>query len=41
MASCGYVIRVVALDRAIVDSQSVGHHTPDSEGFCLELMPEE
>lgn len=40
MRSCGYVIRVVAVDRAIVDSQSVGHHAPDSAGFCLE-EPEE
>lgn len=40
MISCGYVIRVVAVDRAIVNSQSVGHHTPDSAGFCLE-EPEE
>jgi hypothetical protein len=40
MRSCGYVIRVVAVDRAIVDSQWVGHHTPDSAGFCLE-EPEE
>jgi len=36
MRSCGYVIRVVASDRAIVDSQSVGHHAGDSSGFCLE-----
>jgi hypothetical protein len=36
MSPCGYVIRVVASDRAIVNSQSVGHHTPDSAGFCLE-----
>jgi len=40
MKSCGYVIRVVAVDRAIVNSQSVGHYTPDSAGFCLEA-PEE
>jgi len=40
MISCGYVIRVVAVDRAIVNSQWVGHHTPDSAGFCLE-EPEE
>jgi hypothetical protein len=40
MRSCGYVIRVVAVDRAIVNSQSVGHQTPDSAGFCLE-EPEE
>jgi hypothetical protein len=36
MRSCGYVIRVVASDRAIVNSQSVGHHAGDSSGFCLE-----
>lgn len=36
MKSCGYVIRVVAVDRAIVDSQWVGHHASDSAGFCLE-----
>jgi len=36
MKSCGYVIRVVARDRAIVNSQSVGHWASDSAGFCLE-----
>lgn len=36
MKSCGYVIRVVAVDRAIVNSQSVGHVSADSSGFCLE-----
>ena len=36
MRSCGYVIRVVASDRAIVNSQSVGQHNGDSSGFCLE-----
>jgi hypothetical protein len=36
MRSCGYVIRVVAADRAIVNSQAVGHHASDSSGFCLE-----
>jgi hypothetical protein len=36
MKSCGYVIRVVATDRAIVNSQSVGHTASDSAGFCLE-----
>jgi len=40
MRSCGYVIRVVAVDRAIVNSQSVGKYAPDSVGFCLE-EPEE
>lgn len=36
MKPCGYVIRVVAVDRAIVNSQSVGHYASDSAGFCLE-----
>lgn len=36
MQACGYVIRVVATDRAIVNSQWVGHQASDSAGFCLE-----
>lgn len=40
MRSCGYVIRVVASDRAIVNSEAGGHSSADSSGFCLE-MPEE
>lgn len=36
MKPCGYVIRVAASDRAIVNSQAVGHHASDSAGFCLE-----
>lgn len=36
MKPCGYVIRVVVVDRAIVDSQWVGHVNSDSAGFCLE-----
>jgi hypothetical protein len=36
MKACGYIIRVVAVDRAIVNSQSVGHWSSDSAGFCLE-----
>jgi hypothetical protein len=36
MQPCGYIIRVVASDRAIVNSQAVGHHASDSAGFCLE-----
>jgi hypothetical protein len=35
MQSCGYIVRVVAVDRAIINSQAVGHHVPDSAGFCL------
>jgi hypothetical protein len=35
MRACGYVIRVVAVDRAIVNSQSIGHYMTDSAGFCL------
>ncbi|MGE0814805.1 MAG: hypothetical protein AB7O28_04825 [Vicinamibacterales bacterium] len=37
MQACGYVIRVVAVDRAILNSQSVGHVRTDSDGFCLEV----
>ncbi|HEY7213658.1 MAG TPA: hypothetical protein VIC28_03460 [Thermoanaerobaculia bacterium] len=40
MKPCGYVVRVVAVDRAIVDSQSVGHSNPDSAGFCLDAPME-
>ena len=36
MQACGYVIRVIAVDRAIRNSQSVGHWSEDSAGFCLE-----
>ena len=36
MTACGYVIRVTASDRAIVNSQAVGHNASDSAGFCLE-----
>ncbi|MFV1980560.1 MAG: hypothetical protein ACC655_05340 [Rhodothermia bacterium] len=36
MRACGYVIRVWVTDRAIVNSQSVGHRKSDSSGFCLE-----
>jgi hypothetical protein len=38
MQACGYVIRVVAIDRAIVNSQWVGHRASDSAGFCLEEL---
>jgi hypothetical protein len=41
MKACGYIIRVVAVDRAIVNSQAVGHHASDSSGFCLEEPHEE
>lgn len=36
MQACGYVIRVGVSDRAIVNSQAVGHHAADSAGFCLD-----
>jgi hypothetical protein len=36
MRACGYVIRLVATDRAIIGSQSVGHQSSDSAGFCLD-----
>ncbi|HKX31094.1 MAG TPA: hypothetical protein VJ302_25615 [Blastocatellia bacterium] len=41
MRPCGYVVRVVVRDRAIVNSQSVGHTASDSRGFCLERSGEE
>jgi hypothetical protein len=40
MQACGYVIRVVAVDRAIINSQSVGHTGSASAGFCLEEAAE-
>ncbi len=36
MKPCGYIIRVTAVDLAIVNSQSLGHHASASAGFCLE-----
>ncbi len=36
MRSCGYVIQVVATDRAIINSHSGGHSAASSAGFCLE-----
>ncbi len=36
MQSCGYVIHLWAVDRAIRNSQSVGHWVPATVGFCLE-----
>jgi hypothetical protein len=41
MRACGYVIRVVASDRAILNSARNGHHSADSDGFCLDLAVEE
>jgi hypothetical protein len=41
MKPCGYVIRVVVVDRAIVNSQSVGHWNSNSAGFCLTKQKEE
>jgi hypothetical protein len=37
MEPCGYIVQVVAVDRAIVNSQSVGHYSSNSAGFCLEV----
>jgi len=36
MQPCGYVISVTVVDRAIVNSASVGHWVSKSQGFCLE-----
>ncbi len=41
MISCGYTIHVGVKDRAIVNSQSVGHWSSASAGFCLEKAEEE
>jgi hypothetical protein len=40
MRSCGYIIRVVATNRTILNSVGIGFHSSDSSGFCL-LMPDE
>ena len=37
MRACGYVIRVVASDRAILNNSGNGHTTADSAGFCLDV----
>jgi hypothetical protein len=36
MAQCGYITRLVASDRAIINSASVGHSAAASVGWCLE-----
>jgi len=36
MKPCGYIIGVSAVDRAIVNSGSVGHWVSANQGFCLE-----
>jgi hypothetical protein len=35
MRACGYIVRVVAGDRTIINSQSVGWPNAKSQGFCL------
>lgn len=35
MTPCGYTITVVAVDRAIVNSASVGHYSSFAQGFCV------
>ena len=40
MKACGYVIRVVVSDRAILNSQRNGHSNGDTDGFCLETEAE-
>ena len=37
MRACGYVIRVVAGDRAILNNGGGGHVSADSAGFCLDV----
>ena len=36
MTPCGYIIKISVSDRAIVNSQGIGHHSGDSAGFCLD-----
>jgi hypothetical protein len=36
MKPCGYIVRLQASDRAIVDSQWVGHHAAAPVGWCLK-----
>jgi hypothetical protein len=36
MAPCGYNVRIVAEDRTIVNSTSIGWPDQDIEGFCLD-----
>jgi hypothetical protein len=37
MRPCGYIVRLAASDRAIIDSASVGHSAAAAVGWCLEL----
>ncbi len=37
MDPCGYNIRILGVDRTIVNSSGVSWQTPDIEGFCLEV----
>lgn len=36
MKPCGYIVRLQASDRAIINSAWVGHHAAASVGWCLE-----
>jgi len=36
MQPCGYIVRLQASDRAIINSAWVGHHAHDSVGWCLQ-----
>lgn len=40
MDPCGYIVRLWARDRTIVNSGSIGLRDTDDAGFCLELPPE-
>lgn len=40
MDPCGYIVRLWARDRTIVDSGSIGFRNSDDVGFCLELSEE-
>ena len=41
MDPCGYIVRLWARDRGIVDSGNIGLRRTDDVGFCLELPEEE
>ncbi len=40
MDPCGYIVRLWVRDRTIVNSGSIGWHSSDSVGFCLEAPQE-
>lgn len=39
MTPCGYIVRLEASDRAIINSAAVGHSAAAAVGWCLEAKP--